>query len=32
MDGFGRAVQPVPGQLLFYIYDDGSVKKKLISD
>ena len=32
MDGCGRAVQPVPGQLLFYIYDDGSVKKKLISD
>jgi len=32
MDGFGRAVQLVPGQLLFYIYDDGSVKKKLISD
>ena len=32
MDGFGRAVQPVPGQLLFYVYDDGSVEKKLISD
>ena len=32
MDGFGRAVQPVPGQLLFYIYDNGSVEKKLISE
>ena len=30
IDGLGREVNHTPNQILFYLYDDGSVEKKLI--
>jgi len=31
IDILGREVQPIPNQVLFYIYDDGTVLKKVLS-
>jgi hypothetical protein len=31
-DILGRTTQPVPNTLLFYIYEDGSVEKKMLLD